>query len=303
MSKIKNKKILILGAAGFIGTNLVSSLVDNNFLYLMDINHDKLISLYSQNKNIIIYKSYEESISNINEMDYVFYLICTSNPGTKLSMELEVNQNIIPLVRTLDAIENNNVYFIFLSSGGTVYGNGSNIHDECDTLHPISNYGIQKVISESIIEQVLNRKSVKYLITRLSNPYGPGQNPLGNIGIITKFIYNSINNIDINVFGDGENIRDYIYIDDAITMIINLCLLKASGVYNIGSGIGLSINDVISSIKNILQLNCKVNYLEKRSIDVRSVVLNCEKYDKICGKFKYTGLETGIRNIYIDLIK
>lgn len=136
-----------------------------------------------------------------------------------------------------------------------------------------------------------------YRVIRLSNPYGPYQRPNGKLGVITTFIYRALNNQIISVYGDGSVIRDYIYIEDAIKGIVRIATCEAEDkIYNLGSGVGTSVNDIIDIIRNITGRNLEVKYDEKRSVDVPINVLDVGRFRAICGdKLENVSLEEGIR--------
>ena len=190
-----------------------------------------------------------------------------------------------------------------MSSGGTVYGN-NNLDENCETSSkmPISFYGLQKSISETILDFYCRKFSLKYNIIRLSNPYGIYQNPQGNVGLIIKLIYQLMNNQPITIYGDGNNIRDYIYVSDAISMIVKIANSNQNGAFNVGSGTGHSILEIVSTIEKILKIDAKKIFLENRSNDVRKSVLNIDKYINSFEKPQFTSLEKGIKSTYKFLL-
>ena len=113
---------------------------------------------------------------------------------------------------------------IFISSGGTIYGEGKCPLSEEAPTNPITTYGIQKLTIEKIIYLYSYIHGIDYRIVRMANPYGPYQRPNGKLGAVTTFTYKALKNEMIEIYGDGTNVRDYIYIDDAIAAIINVAM-------------------------------------------------------------------------------
>lgn len=310
-----NMRILILGAGGFIGKNLVSILVkdSNNELFLFDLNNLDYFLNYGKNNIKIINGNFTEDydFDKITEgIDVVFHLISSTTPSTSNKrIDLEMKANIIVTIKLIEACVKNNVNrVIFLSSGGTVYGKEACklLKEDCKT-YPISSYGIQKITIEKLLYLYNYLYGLDYRVIRLANPFGPYQNPNTGLGVITTFLYRALKNETIQVFGDGSVVRDYIYIDDAIKGIINISfdkllynreLSKESNleecVYNLGSGQGNSINNVIDTIEKVLNRKVDVQYIESRKVDVPYNVLDISRYENRFGKLNPLYLEEGI---------
>ena len=198
-------------------------------------------------------------------------------------------------------VENNIKKIVFISSGGTVYGdqNLESISEQSST-DPLSSYGIVKLAMEKYIQLYSKLYGVNYSIFRLSNPYGPYQNTLKDQGIIGIFIRKFIENGEITIWGDGNIIRDYIYIDDVIE-ILNRDLMKNIDnniLLNLGSGKGSSINEILNLIERISNKKINILYKESRSFDVKKNILNI---DKISNTFDWKpkhDIEEGIQNTY-----
>ncbi len=137
---------------------------------------------------------------------------------------------------------------------------------------------------------------MNYSIIRLANPYGPYQRPNGRLGAVTTFVYKAMNDELITVYGDGSVVRDYIYIDDAIAAIINIaCSNNLERIYNVGSGVGISINQLLRIISSVLNKPLKVEYSDKRLVDVPINYLDISRYEKEYGRLNNVSLEEGIR--------
>lgn len=302
-------KILILGASGFIGKNLTNKLlVDNNFLVLAD----KDISRLETKKNTEIVKidfceSYDFK-KLLNSVDIVYHLICSSLPNTT-DIVNDIKNNVVVTAKLLESCVSNNVkQFIFLSSGGTVYGkdNECPLNEEMKN-NPICSYGITKLTIEKLLYLYNYIYGLDYRIIRLSNPFGPYQRPNNNQGIITNFLYKRLKDEKIQIYGDGSIVRDYIYIDDAIDAIMNICNKKDSKykLYNVGSGFGTSINELLKIIENILNDKLDIEYIEARKQDVPINYLDITRYESEFGKIQKTSLSEGIArtNEYLNSLQ
>ena len=164
---------------------------------------------------------------------------------------------------------------IFLSSGGTVYGNQEvqPITEEAMT-HPINHYGNLKLCIENTMRTFNCQENTKIIIARIANPYGIGQDFKKGVGFIDAVLKKGISDETIEIFGEGDIIRDYIYIDDVCKMLI--ALIPYTGLYevlNISSGIGYSQKEIINFAREWIP-NLKISFQNPRTIDVKKIVLD-----------------------------
>lgn len=222
-----------------------------------------------------------------------------NNSNTDISGGLV--DNVVTTSLLLDACVSNAVKkVIFLSSGGTVYGISNNMPlNEESFTNPISGYGLQKISIEKLLYLYWYIHGLDYRIIRLSNPYGRYQKPNGVQGVITTFVYKIMNNQVLNVYGDGSVVRDYIYIDDAVKAIQNIVHYKGGvRLYNVGSGNGYSLNELIEMIETILGKKADIHYDKNRKADVPVNILDIKRYEQCFGKIINIPLEEGIKRTY-----
>ncbi len=299
-----NNNICIIGGAGFIGTNLVKCIskenpkiriVDGDESYFQNIR-----DLGVRNVEFLVSKFYKDAEFErlVSGCDVVYHMGSTNIPGTSDEEIVGLfEDNVIASARLIEACVRQDVKrVIFISSGGAVYGNSDQypIQEISETL-PISLYGVEKLTIEKFLHLYNYRFGLDYRIIRLSNPYGPFQRPNGRLGVVNTLIYKALTGESVQIYGDGSVVRDYIYIDDAISAIVNV----ASGndkekVYNVGSGTGYSTNEIISNIEKVLEMKLTVNYGAERASDVRKTILNVDRYRKEYGEIVHVGLEEGI---------
>lgn len=298
------KNVIILGAAGFIGTNLAIALEKDkeNKVTVVDTNINYFKPLQDLDLNIeykeISYDDNADFDSLLNGQDIVYHLISTSMPSTSNGqIPEEIKSNVVLTARILDACVRQNVKkVVFISSGGTVYGKEVNcpIKEDAST-YPISSYGIQKISIEKLLYLYNYLYGLDYRVIRLANPYGPYQRPNGLLGAVTTFTYKAINNEQILVYGDGSVVRDFIYIDDAIKGILNIEKCESEyKTFNLGSGKGTSIKEVLADIKEALNIDLNITYKESRKVDVPKNYLDISRYEKTCGKLNPIELKEGI---------
>ena len=298
--------IILLGAAGFIGTNLTFKLAEDlrNNITLVDRKKEFFSNVIDRNlKNVTI----KESIFDINTdfekllvgQKVVYHLISTTVPTTSNQhIAQELTANVVMTAKMLDACVICGVEkVIFISSGGTVYGKevGCPLKETVET-NPISSYGIQKITIEKLLYLYRYMYGLDYRVIRLANPYGPYQRPNGVLGAVTTFTYKALNNEEITVFGDGSVIRDFIYIDDAVKGIITIANEKSKDrIFNLGSGHGTSINQVLDCIEQTLGKKLYITYKPGRKVDVPTNFLDITRYEETYGKLKPIPLTEGIR--------
>ena len=228
--------------------------------------------------------------------DAVFLLVNPSHPRS-LRREEEFGYFLNSTIKLCEALKNNPTRLIFFSSGGSIYGNVSR-ESACeeDPLCPISSYGLQKKILETVLGFYREVHNVDSLVLRVSNPYGPYQNVQSGVGFISTLVHNTLNNKVTRIFGSGENIRDYIYIQDVVSVCQkSLFYTGRSRIFNVGSGIGYSIQDVVNTLKNSFLMSPKIVYEVHNIQDVRRSVLNVHHTEKELVWSPQVSLKEGMR--------
>ncbi len=232
------------------------------------------------------------------DMDAVVHCVSTTVPATSVSDPIyDIESNLIGTVKLLQLMQSQGVFrLIYLSSGGTVYGNPlSSPISESSPLNPISSYGAVKVAIEKFIDISKINWGVKPIILRPSNPYGERQGHKGAQGLISTVLNNVINCRPTVIYGDGTAIRDYIYVKDVAELVCNVLDSDHCGVYNAGSGIGFSINQIIETIESVTGLTVHKQYREKRGFDVRDIILDCSCAERSFGWKASVPLSSGIK--------
>lgn len=298
--------VTIIGGAGFIGTNLAISLsvYKNYCITLIDRKAEFFETIKALNLNGVNYRISDYSLNTdfdnlLKGQDVVYHLASTNIPGTSnMHIPEELESNVIVTAKLLDACVRQNIKkLVFISSGGGVYGKkGKCPINEDMVTYPITSYGIQKVSIEKLLYLYRYQQGLDYRVIRLANPYGPYQRPDGKLGVVTTFIYRALTDGKLQVFGDGQVVRDFIYIDDAIRGILNITDGESEyRVFNLGSGVGTSINNVIKIIQKTLRLDLIVEYIAGRPTDVPVNYLDISRYEKEYGQLNPVKLEEGIR--------
>lgn len=296
---------ILLGAAGFIGTNLAIKLseIGRDNITLVDKSETFFEPVKTMNlRNIkIIESDFKENTdfdSILEGQDLVFHLVSTTVPSTSnQQIPQELIANVVVTSKMLEACVRRRVKkVVFISSGGTVYGKESRCPlAESTATNPISSYGIQKVTIEKLLSLYRYMYGVDYRVVRLANPYGPYQRPNGILGAVTTFTYKALKGDEITVYGDGSVIRDFIYIEDAVRGILNIVYGENNHrIFNLGCGHGTSIKEVLDTIQEALGLEMNVIYKEGRNVDVPVNYLDISRYENAYGKLEPIDLYEGV---------
>lgn len=294
---------LVIGGNGFIGSHLVDHLLLNGHsVRVFDIAHERHRAPLSK----VDYRI--STLSNIPELyeallgiDIVFHLATASVPSTSnINTVSDVTENLIPTLNILNlSVKLGIKRFIYFSSGGAVYGNSKNEYiKEEHHLKPISSYGILKVTIENYLYLYKRLYNINPLILRPSNPYGPRQGHFIAQGVISTFLKQVKANSSITVYGDGSASKDYIYIDDLVDQCYRLSMTAETGIFNIGSGKGISLTQIIETIEKITNTKCSIEYIDKKDYDVTHFVLDTGKTMSVLGSSPSISLEMGISKLW-----
>lgn len=268
---------LILGGGGFIGSSLVDSLVTNGHRVRvfdrLNVDMRNLSSLLGHFEFVVGDFLNEDDLARALEgMDTVVHLVSTTIPGSSnQSPVYDIETNLAGTVRLLSLANKAGVKkVIFASSGGTVYGEPLILPiPEFHPTDPICSYGITKLSIEKYLHLFCHLHGLEYSILRISNPYGPRQNPHGGQGAVTTFLWNVLNGRPVTIWGDGEVKRDYFYISDLVKAFVQVIEeATPSKIYNIGSGKAYTLNEMLSVIESVTGKLAKVNYTPARKLDV-----------------------------------
>lgn len=298
------KKVLIIGGAGFIGSNLSGHLIENGMeVYCFDM------TIPAKKKEQVHYicgdffddYTLEHALFG---MDFVVHALSTVNPGNSNEKYLQgYERDFIQTAKLCRMITDRKQRMIFLSSGGTVYGNQSvQPIDERALPRPINHYGNVKLCIENTIRTFNYQAHTKMLIARISNPYGPGQDFHKGVGFIDAALKKTLRGEKIQIWGDGLNVRDYIYIDDVCRMLTSLFSYSGEfDTFNISSNTGTSQRDIVELLEK-MGLKPQVEYLSARSVDAKKIILLNERISSI-HKMPLVPIEQGIKMYYEQLKK
>lgn len=274
---------IIFGGGGFIGSHIAEDLLSNG----VKVNiFDKQNASKKNVEHILDRINFIEGDFN-NEVDiskalkgntFAVHLVSSTLPASSnLNTFYDVESNLISSLHFFEkCVEYKIKRVVFISSGGTVYGNPVSLPiKETHPTNPISSYGVTKLAIEKYLYSYNFLKGLDYKILRFANPYGERQNPFLTQGLIAHLLYKIKKKETLEIWGDGKVIRDYFYIKDGARAVYKALYDKSSEkVFNISSGRGLSINQILERFRKVLKLDFDVKYLPGRKFDVKKNILD-----------------------------
>jgi len=271
-------KIFVTGGGGFIGRHLVKSLLDSHQVTIYEnfSNSDRSNLDFISNKSFNIIEgdlsNYELLKRSLHDFDLVIHLAAKIDISESLKHpEISNLVNVQGTINLLKACVESNVKNIIGASSAAVYGNPDHIPVTEETIpNPVSPYGADKLSMEFYLRAFANAYDMNSVSLRFFNVFGEGQSN-EYAGVITKFMKNLSNNEPLIIFGNGENTRDYIYIDDLVQGIIHTILNiegKKGEIYNLGSGTSVSVNELAKKMIKISQKDIEIIHTSPRKGDL-----------------------------------
>lgn len=297
------KNVLIIGGNGFIGTNLSRSLADRGWnVTSFDIAEPPMAD---PRVNYVLGDFFDDNVlaEVIKDKDVIYHALSTVNPGnSNQKYMMGYSRDFIQTVKLFDMLKEKDTKLIFLSSGGTVYGVQETMPIKEDApTRPINHYGNVKLCIENALRVFDIQAKSKMMIARISNPYGPGQDHNKGVGFIDAVIRKTLAGEPVEVWGDGEVVRDYIYIEDVCTILGDLAEYDGEEtIFNVSSATGTSQNRIIEIVKSIDD-NVRCEYKPARPVDVKKIILDNSRVMSV-SPVELMGIEEGIKSVY-DYLK
>lgn len=282
---MEKSKILVTGGAGFIGSHIVDLLIDAGHEVIVVDNlssgnednlnkHARLFKLDIQDTGL-------ERIFMEERPEYLIHQ--AAQIDVRRSVADPVYDASVNILGTINLLQNCIAYnlkkVVFASSGGAIYGEQKFFPaSESHPLQPISPYGIAKLTVENYLFYYLTVHGLDYVALRYANVYGPRQDPFGEAGVVAVFTKKMLNGEQAVINGDGEQTRDFVYVEDvARANILALTNNTYDKAFNIGTGIETSVNNLFDILKNIISPSIKKQYGSYKAGEQLRSVLDCAK--------------------------
>lgn len=301
-------KILITGGAGFIGSNLSNRLfgMGEKVYVIDDLSKGKKEFLENGIDLITAKIESKEAANSIRKIkpEFIIHLAAESSLAESLkNPRTDLQKNLFPIVPLLDISREIKIKKFIFASSAAIFGKIDRLPiDESCKKQPLSPYGLSKLACEYYLEYINRRFNIPYTTLRFANVYGRNQNSTTEGGVVAIFISKILSNTTPVIYGDGEQTRDFIYVEDVVNAIISSLLSKVSGDFNVGTAKETSINHLLKIICEATGKRVSAKYEIGQEF---GVVKNALSYKKIEIQLKWKPkieLENGIRQT-IDFMR
>ena len=252
------EKVLVTGGAGFIGSHVVDQLIDRGYdVAIVDdlsTGHERNINPKARLHKIDIRAQELARVFEEERPDYVNHHAAQMNVRRSVAdpnFDAEVN-----ILGTLNVIENALRFdvkkLIYISSGGAVYGEPEYL--PCDEQHPVNplcQYGVSKHTVEHYLFLYNHNYGLDYAVLRYPNVYGPRQDPFGEAGVVAIFANQMLRDEQVTINGSGEQVRDFVYVEDCAAANLTVMQNGSGQIYNLGSGVGTSVNQIFHELQQL----------------------------------------------------
>jgi UDP-glucose 4-epimerase len=234
----------------------------------------------------------------IETFDVVYHLINSTTPlSANLDMVADLQRNVAASLGMFDICRKLGVSrVVFVSSGGTIYGCPQQIPTpETAPTDPITAYGISKLAIEKYLALNRHLHRLDYRVLRVSNPFGPFQTSIKNQGVIASIISRALRREEIEIWGDGTVVRDFIFVDDVVDALVLASHDRSEmRLFNIGCGEGRSLRDVIETIETLVDRKLDISWKPGRPVDVPVSVVAIERARDVLGWQPRTSFQSGL---------
>jgi UDP-glucose 4-epimerase len=296
------RRILVTGGAGFVGSILTKRLVDAGArVTVLDDLFTGAADEVPTGAELIVGSVTDRDLVDrlVAQNRLVFHLAARNIIASTANPRDDFETNIGGTLNILMSAREHSVDRVVYTSSASVYGNPRSIPiNEDDGLASLSPYAVSKLGGENYCAAFYESYGVPTACVRYSNVYGPGQryeNPYS--GVVAKFMRDARAGVPLSVHGDGEQTRDYTYVDDAIEATLAAAVRpRAEGeVFNVGTGIETSVNELGLAIGRALGVEVVLNHIDRRDIDnIRRRVVNIEKARRMLRWGPQVTLERGL---------
>ncbi len=298
----ESTKVLVTGGAGFIGSHLVNGLLEHGYTVavvddlstgqLRNLNHQATFYHCPINDPRIL------QIIRREGPEIVFHLAAQSSVrNSTVDPVGDADTNVLGTIRLISAANEEGVEkIVFSSTGGAIYGNPATVPcDEHTPANPLTPYALSKYVSEQYLDLFHRTYGLKYTIMRYANVYGPGQNPNGEAGVIAIFAGTMLRGRNPEIYGDGLQERDFVYVSDVVDANLAAIHDGDGGIYNIGTGDPVTIKRIYSLLKEYTEFDGEPDYRPRRAGEVLKIALDSRRALEELGWEPKVSLEEGLQ--------
>ncbi len=306
-------KVMVTGGAGFIGSSLVDRLISEGHTVdvIDDLSSGTLTNLAGARLEGASRLSFHQMDIRSPELidfivqkrpEVIFHLAAQAN--VRHSVERPVFDADVNILGTLRLIEGarcaGTLRIVFAASGGTLYGEPDPselpIKESC-MHHPLSPYGVSKKAAVDYMEAFKNMYGLDYCALALANVYGPRQDPNGEAGVVAIFAERLLKNQQVIIYGDGEQTRDFVFVDDVVDAFVKAGEVGGGEIVNIGTGHEVSVNELASIMIRATGRDVSPVYAKERVGELRRNSLDPSLAGSLLGWSAWTKLEGGVYEV------
>jgi UDP-glucose 4-epimerase len=297
-------RCLVLGGRGFIGSHLIDALLEQGYkVRCFDRPHvTPLVHAHSSHPAFELvegdFASDADVAKAVEGCSHCFHLVSTTLPKSSNADPIfDIESNVLGTLRLLShGLQAGLRKIVFVSSGGTVYGVPTQVPIlESHPTDPVCSYGISKLAIEKYLNLFHHLHRLDYTVLRLANPFGERQRTQASQGAVAVFLGKALKGETVEIWGDGSVVRDYIYIGDVVSALLSAMRMSTQErVFNIGSGRGHSLNEVLTAIDEVTGRRTNRCYLPARPFDVPVSVLSIASAQQHLGWAPAVSFEAGI---------
>lgn len=298
-------RIAVLGARGFLGQRLLHSLSRAGHEVIAVSRGPEPADLPAGTRYVQATIDDSAALEPVLAIsDYAIDLAWDTTPGTSQRQPvLEVSANVLPHARLIEMLQRcERCRFVFISTGGALYAGSDTLLDESSPLAPRSYYGAAKCAVEQMLHAYQAQTGHTALVVRPPNVYGPGQIPKRQFGIVPTLMRCAITGSEFEIWGDGEAIRDYLFIEDFERFIDSLVTRNSAETgfecFNAGGGAPLSINELCNAVERVAERRVRRRFHPPRRVDSRAVMLNAARARKLLDWEASTSIDEGLRKTW-----
>ncbi|WP_046528780.1 MULTISPECIES: NAD-dependent epimerase/dehydratase family protein [Cellulomonas] len=299
---------LVVGGNGFIGSHVVDALAARGHAVTA---FDRFGRTRSQFTAADV-RAVSGDFLNVDDVrhaveghDTVVHMLSTTDPATaENDPTLDIRTNVAASIELFRACVDAGVSrVVFASTGGAIYGDQDReVFGEEDPALPVSPYAIGKLTIESYLRYFRRKYGLASTVVRISNPYGPRQNPQKRQGVIPIFLRRLADGLPVTIYGDGSMVRDYVYVTDVAEMVADVAEgTPRHDTYNLGSGSGSSLEDIVRTIGEVTGRDVRREYAPRPATFVDHVTLATARFEAEFPSRPRTSLAEGIRLTWEDI--
>jgi UDP-glucose 4-epimerase len=289
-------RAIVTGGAGFIGSHLVDALVARG-------DEVSVLDNFASGRHENVNESARLRERDIREpfqvdADVVFHFAAQAD--VRVSVErpaYDAAVNVLGTVNVLEAARAAGAKVVFASTGGAIYGERDAPATEDDPAQPLAPYGTSKLCGEEYLATWNRLYGSRHVVLRLGNVYGPRQDPHGEAGVVAIFLSRLREGQRPRIFGDGEQVRDYVYVGDVVRAAL-AAADHAGGVYNVGTGIATSVLDLAAACRSVSGSDVAHEHAPARPGELQRSVLDASAAAGDLGWRPEVGLEQGLRETW-----